>query len=225
MNRTGTTTGGHWRATCGRAPQGSAFSEFYLRFFAHHLRAIAKSGRLVRGHDGDAPAVARPGAAVRMVVYRRTPNAPSFRRGQSPEQALATICDRLVGGLANAGVKGPPDDAADIHDWLLRWFNPHPTLGSDRRGPGTLLRADPLSRGGGGRRDRTGQRRLRAAAVLRPAALGRGQRHLAVRRPAASGHRHGPFAHAAPRRAISPARRARAATRSTRCSTRCRKKR
>ena len=64
---------------------------------------------------------------VRMVVYRRTASA-SLRRGQSPEQALATICDRLVGGLTNAGVKARRLGAADIHDWLLRWFNPHPTL-------------------------------------------------------------------------------------------------
>ena len=65
---------------------------------------------------------------VRMVVYRRTSAAPTSRRGQSPEQALTTICDRLVGGLANAGVKARRLGAADIHAWLLRWFNPNPTL-------------------------------------------------------------------------------------------------
>jgi len=62
-----------------------------------------------------------------MVVYRRAPGA-SHRRGQSPEQALATVCDRLAGGLANAGVKARRLGAADIHAWLLRWFNPNPTL-------------------------------------------------------------------------------------------------
>src|SRR3546814_9130304 len=61
-------------------------------------------------------------------VYRRTSAAPASRRGQSPEQALTTICDRLAGGLANAGVKARRLGAADIHAWLLRWFNPHPTL-------------------------------------------------------------------------------------------------
>jgi conjugative transfer ATPase len=45
-----------------------------------------------------------------------------------PEQALATVCDRLAGGLANAGVKARRLGAADIHAWLLRWFNPNPTL-------------------------------------------------------------------------------------------------
>ncbi|WP_435605837.1 conjugative transfer ATPase [Pseudomonas knackmussii] len=108
--------------------QDSAFSAFYLRFFAHHLRAVAKPGGLFE--DTTVTRLPWRGQArrVRMVVYRRTPNAVTARRGQSPEQALATICDRLVGGLANAGVKARRLAAADIHDWLLRWFNPHPTL-------------------------------------------------------------------------------------------------
>jgi conjugative transfer ATPase len=108
--------------------QGSAFSEFYLRFFAHHLRAIAKPGGLFE--DTTVTRLPWRGQVrrVRMVVYRRTPSAAVSRRGQSPEQALATICERLAGGLANAGVKARRMDAADIHDWLLRWFNPHPML-------------------------------------------------------------------------------------------------
>lgn len=108
--------------------QGSAFSEFYLRLFAHHLRAIAKPGGLFE--DTTVTRLPWRGQVrrVRMVVYRRVPTATSTRRGQSPEQALTTICDRLLGGLANAGVKARRLDAADIHDWLLRWFNPYPTM-------------------------------------------------------------------------------------------------
>src|SRR3546814_12989842 len=61
-------------------------------------------------------------------VYRRTSAAQTSRRGQSPEQALTTLCDRLAAGLANAGVKARRLGAADLHAWLLRWFNPNPTL-------------------------------------------------------------------------------------------------
>lgn len=111
--------------------QGSAFSEFYLRFFGHHLRAIAKPGCLFEDTTVTRLPWRGQTRRVRMVVYRRTPDAASARRGQSPEQALATICDRLVGGLSNAGVKARRLGAADIHDWLLRWFNPNPgALGS-----------------------------------------------------------------------------------------------
>lgn len=107
--------------------RGSAFSDFYLRFFAHHLRAITKPGGLF--DDTTVTRLPWRGQTrrVRMVIYRRAPGA-SHRRGQSPEQALATVCDRLAGGLANVGVKARRLGAADIHAWLLRWFNPNPTL-------------------------------------------------------------------------------------------------
>lgn len=107
--------------------QGSAFTEFYLRFFAHHLQAIAKPGGLFE--DTTVTRLPWRGQVrrTRLVVYRRVGQVPA-RRGQSPEQALNTVCDRLVGGLANAGVRSRRLPAAEIHAWLLRWFNPHPTL-------------------------------------------------------------------------------------------------
>ncbi|WZB63122.1 conjugative transfer ATPase [Achromobacter xylosoxidans] len=72
--------------------------------------------------------MARPGAARAHGGLPPHVRGPGPRRGQSPEQALTTICDRLAGGLANAGVKARRLGAADIHAWLLRWFNPNPTL-------------------------------------------------------------------------------------------------
>ncbi|MGA4814811.1 TraC family protein [Pseudomonas aeruginosa] len=39
---------------------------------------------------------------------------------------LGIVCDRLCGGLANAGIQARRMVAADVHDWLLRWFNPRP---------------------------------------------------------------------------------------------------
>lgn len=106
------------------------FSDFYLRFFAHHLRAITKPGGLF--DDTTVTRLPWRGQTrrVRMVVYRRAPGA-SHRRGQSPEQALATVCDRLAGGLANAGVKARRLGAADIHAWLLRWFSEPDLAGRD----------------------------------------------------------------------------------------------
>jgi conjugative transfer ATPase len=41
---------------------------------------------------------------------------------------LNIVCDRLCGGLANAGIQARRMVAADVHDWLLRWFNPRPAL-------------------------------------------------------------------------------------------------
>src|SRR3546814_4787057 len=41
---------------------------------------------------------------------------------------LNIVCDRLCGGLANAGIQARRMVAADVHDWLLRWFNPRPAM-------------------------------------------------------------------------------------------------
>ena len=107
--------------------QGSAFSAYYQRFLAHHLRAIAKPGGLFE--DSTVPRLPWRGQSrrVRLVIYRRAPGV-SRRRGHTPEHALSSVCDRLLGGLANAGIKARRLQAADIHAWLLRWFNPNPTL-------------------------------------------------------------------------------------------------
>lgn len=113
--------------------QGSAFSEFYLRFFTHHLHAIAKPGGLF--DDTTVTHLPWRGQVrrVRMVVYRRL-GGTATRRGLSAEQALSHICDRLLGGLGNAGIHGRRLNGAGIHDWLLRWFNPAPLhIGTDRQ--------------------------------------------------------------------------------------------
>jgi len=107
--------------------QGSAFTAFYLRHFAHHLRAISKSGGLFEDNTVSRLPWLGQTRRTRMVVYRRVGQTP-MRRGQSPEHALNTVCERLTGGLANAGVHSQRLGAPDIYDWLLRWFNPHPTL-------------------------------------------------------------------------------------------------
>jgi len=106
--------------------QGSAFTEFYLRFFAHHLQAIAKPGGLFE--DSTVTRLPWRGQTrrTRLVVYRRV-GQTAQRRGQSPEQALNRVCERLVGGLTHAGIRARRLGAADIHAWLLRWFNPHPS--------------------------------------------------------------------------------------------------
>jgi conjugative transfer ATPase len=107
--------------------QGTAFSEFYLRVFGHHLQAVARPGGLFE--DSTVTRLPWRGQTrrTRLVVYRRVGQAPA-RRGHSPEHALNRVCDRLSGGLANAGVRSRRLGVADIHAWLLRWFNPHPTL-------------------------------------------------------------------------------------------------
>lgn len=110
--------------------QGTAFSNFYLRFFEHHLHAIAKPGGLFTDNVVTRLPWRGQVRRVRLVVYRRVRNAVD-RRHMTPEQAVNIMCDRLIGGLTNAGIKNRRLDAAGIYDWLIRWFNPYPSMLGD----------------------------------------------------------------------------------------------
>ncbi len=111
--------------------RGSAFTEFYLRSIEHHLHAVSKPGGLFEDRTVSHLPWRGQQRRTRLVVYRRAQHAP-LRHERSPDAALATVCDRLSGGLANAGIQARRMDAAAMHGWLLRWFNPAPDwLGSD----------------------------------------------------------------------------------------------
>ncbi|WP_300627865.1 conjugative transfer ATPase [Pseudomonas sp.] len=111
--------------------QGTAFSEFYWRSMQQHLQAVAKPGGLFEDTTVSHLPWRGQRRRTRLVVYRRTVGTPS-RRGLPPEAALTAVCERLLGGLANAGVHARRLEAAAIHAWLLRWFNPAPDwLGTD----------------------------------------------------------------------------------------------
>lgn len=107
--------------------KGTTFTEEYSKLFERHLYAIAKPGGLFDDNTVTKLPWRGQTRRVRLVVYRRATSASS-RRDMLPEQALNRVCDRLMGGLMNAGVKAQRLSAADIHDWLLRWFNPNPTM-------------------------------------------------------------------------------------------------
>jgi conjugative transfer ATPase len=106
--------------------QGTAFSDFYRRFFSHHLRAISRAGGLFEDQTVTRLPWRGQTRQTRLVIYRRV--TEPVRRGHSPEQMLSVIRERLAGGLANAGIRARNLSAADLHAWLLRWFHPHPAL-------------------------------------------------------------------------------------------------
>jgi conjugative transfer ATPase len=118
--------------------RGTAFTEFYLQLIEHHLRSVSRPGGFFRDNAVTQLPWRGQTRRVRMVVYRRVNGVErgTHRRelgdASRPEcfaeQALTVACDRLTGGLSNAGIKARRLGAADIHAWLVRWFNPSPSL-------------------------------------------------------------------------------------------------
>ena len=107
--------------------RGTAFTNDYLRVFARHLHALAKP----EGIFEDTAVTRLPWRGqtrrTRMVLTRRVASGTNTQRA-SPEQSLTTVCERLTGGLSHAGINARRLGAAEIHNWLLAWFNPRPTF-------------------------------------------------------------------------------------------------
>ncbi|HBN8844403.1 TPA: TraC family protein, partial [Pseudomonas aeruginosa] len=92
----------------------------------HHLEGISKPGGLFVDTAVSKLPWRGQQRRVRMVVYRRIRKADAQIRGQDPAAYLKSICERIQGGLANAGIVASRMGGQEIRNWLIRWFNPHP---------------------------------------------------------------------------------------------------
>lgn len=63
-----------------------------------------------------------------MVVYRWLPAKSRDPLEDAPEEALNTVCERMVSALAGAGIHARRLECEAIRHWLLRWFNPAPQM-------------------------------------------------------------------------------------------------
>uniref|UniRef100_A8GJ91 Putative plasmid-related protein n=1 Tax=Serratia proteamaculans (strain 568) TaxID=399741 RepID=A8GJ91_SERP5 len=104
--------------------QGSAFTEDWLKETERHMRGIARPEGLFK----DTLITDQPWRGqqrrTRMVVYRWI--GKGNHDPMPPIAMLNQTCERVTGALAGAGVICVRQNGAQVHDWLLRHFNPSP---------------------------------------------------------------------------------------------------
>lgn len=104
--------------------QGSTFSEDWLKETERHMRGIARPEGLFK----DTLITDQPWRGqqrrTRMVVYRWI--GKGNHDPMPPVAMLNQTCERVTGALAGAGVICVRQNGAQVHDWLLRHFNPNP---------------------------------------------------------------------------------------------------
>lgn len=105
--------------------QGSEFTEQWLKIMGKHLRDVAKPGGLFEDKEVTGTQWKGQQRRTRMVVYRWVDRNTSF--AQALEDLNAT-CEGVTNSLLGAGVKSRRLDGNEVHQWLLRWFNPAPEL-------------------------------------------------------------------------------------------------
>ncbi len=111
----------------GRQILASDFTRHFLGEMADHLEAVSRPGGLFTDEGVSGNRWRGQLRRVRCAIYRRFPPGFDFSREMlDPVERLHQTAKGLLAGLAQAGVKGRPMDAADFYAWLLPFFNPKP---------------------------------------------------------------------------------------------------
>lgn len=104
--------------------QGSQLSESWLKETERHMRGIARPEGLFK----DTLITDQPWRGqqrrTRMVVYRWIGKGNTDP--MPPIAMLNQTCERVTGALNGAGVVCVRQNGGQVHDWLLRHFNPSP---------------------------------------------------------------------------------------------------
>jgi conjugative transfer ATPase len=109
----------------------SAFTREWLAQMADHMDTLTREGGLFYDATVTHTRWRAMWRRTRMVIYRWLP-APS-PEDMAPEEALNHIGERLTAGLKAAGISALRQDEHAIHRWLVRWFNPAPSMDDKKR--------------------------------------------------------------------------------------------
>lgn len=105
----------------------SAFTQEWLRVMGKHMQDVSQGEGLFVDDRITNTAWGGRMRKTRMVIYR-------YVEKQAEEKAidqLNNVCDRVVGAFTTAGLQLERETGSQLHQWLLRWFNPNPCTNFD----------------------------------------------------------------------------------------------
>lgn len=104
--------------------KGSAFTEEWLRIQEKHFKDIGKPEGLFIDDRVTNTAWSGRIRRTRMVIYRYIDK----NEESNAIEMLNNACDRIDDALTTAGLQVLRLNEQAIHQWLLRWFNPNPSV-------------------------------------------------------------------------------------------------
>lgn len=113
--------------------KNSDFTRAWLNEMERHLHAVSRPEGYFLDDTVSHTRWRAQQRHTRMVVYRWLPNKSRDPLEDSPEEALNTVCERMVSALAGADIHARRLECEAIRHWLLRWFNPAPEMADSPR--------------------------------------------------------------------------------------------
>lgn len=106
------------------------YTKEYMQEFARHLHAISRPGGLFKDSTVTGTAFRGQLRRIRAVIYHRL-NAKSLAKMRvSPEEELNDVASKFANALKTAGVKVKRADGEYLWNWMVKWFNPNPSIGN-----------------------------------------------------------------------------------------------
>jgi conjugative transfer ATPase len=106
--------------------RGTEFTRSWLATTERHMRGIARK----EGLFNDELVTGQPWRGqvrrTRMVIYRYVEK--NYREPLPPVSMLNQCCTRIASALNGAGIRSERQNGHQVHDWLLRLFNPAPDI-------------------------------------------------------------------------------------------------
>ncbi|WP_143530794.1 conjugative transfer ATPase [Rodentibacter myodis] len=109
--------------------QGSRFSEHWLDIMAKHLKDVSKEEGLFEDKAVTGTMWRGKQRRTRMVIYRYVESHYDL---DMAVEDLESTCENATNALLSAGISAKQLDGYEVHQWLLRWFNPRPELFEDK---------------------------------------------------------------------------------------------
>lgn len=111
--------------------RGTVYTEAYLEIMAAHLRGITKPGGLFKDESVTGGPWQGKWRRAKIFIYRRRAKGWSHPAEHGTKEELNEICARFEQAMApleSLGASLRRVGGKELHQWLLRWFNPNPDV-------------------------------------------------------------------------------------------------
>jgi conjugative transfer ATPase len=106
----------------------SVFTRHYMDTFSKHLEQISCPGGLFEDTAVTGTHWRGQVRRVRATLYRRLKVRGKTPSAVEVEEAMNDVATKWIASLASAGIRVRRGTGRDLYEWLLKWFNPKPTL-------------------------------------------------------------------------------------------------
>jgi len=108
--------------------KNTKYTQYYLKLLKEHCEFMTQkegvfvddkvSGHVFRGKL----------RKIRLVLYRKMNQKAKLSKGQTPNDDLEQVTERLAEAFKQAGVTVKRATGKDFYEWMLKWFNPKPAM-------------------------------------------------------------------------------------------------